>query len=189
MRITLTKEEMRSRLRCLAGLDPERSDCSVEYTDGVSLDDFLDIKLRSWYLALLSDGDVSLLAPADAASAARCTAGPAGGVSVDLPAMCRRVCDIRLAGWHRAATVLPASECAATVRRQSNPFLAATADSPVAVVAPGGSGGAMGTVFAWPYADKAELLTVVLDTGPDTFSFDETALGQLDKLVASINII
>lgn len=189
MKITLSKSELRERLRLLAGLEPEYADCAVEYTDGLSINELLDSKLRAWYLDLLDHGEFSLLAPAEMASAARCSEGPAGGSSVTLPAMCRRVAAVRLEGWTRAVDVLPVEAVAAVVRRQSNPFLAATPDSPVAVVAPGSSDGAISCIFAWPPSDTAETLTVVLDTGPDSYTFDESALGLLEKLVEHLNII
>lgn len=189
MKITLTKEELRRRLRLLAGLEPARSDCAVEYTDGLAIDSLLDSRLRAWYLDLLATADMSLLAPSDISSTVRLTDGGSGGSAIALPAMCRRVAAVRLGGWTRATNVLPPTEAATVVRRQGNPFLAATADSPVAVELPGGDAGASGGILAWPPSDSVELLTAVLDPGPDSFIMDETALGGLEKLVEQINII
>lgn len=189
MKITLSKEEMRRRLRILAGLEPEHTDCAIEYTDGLDIDALLDQKLRAWYLDLLDNGDMSLLAPADISSTARCTDGVGDGSEIILPAMCRRVDSIRLEGWNRSTRVLSPSEATAAIRRQSNPFLAATADSPVAVESPGGAGGAPGNILAWPKGGSVALLTAALDAGPDSYTLDETALRQLEKVAENLNII
>lgn len=188
MKITLLKEEMRRRLRLLAGLEPVRADCTIEYTDGLDIDGLLDCKLRAWYLDLLDNGDMSLLAPTDIAATSRSTDGPYEASAISLPAMCRRVDAIRLEGWSRSVKILGKDMVAATVRRQSNPFLAATPDSPIAVENPGGTGGSPGDILAWPKGKSVSLLTAVLDAGPDSYTLDETALGQLDALAKQLNI-
>ena len=184
MKITKTTAELREYVRLQAGLTPMRSDCVIEYTDGIDVDAMIDSRLRQWYLKLLSEGPRELLTEQDMAASA--TVGtedvPAAGCSVRLPAACVRAFALRLSQWRHPASILPAEAMARVVERQKNPFLRATVDSPVAVMAPCGR-----AVLAWPADNAVAALTGVCDTNDGTYSMDETALAQLDTLAKNID--
>ena len=68
MKLTLTRSEMLERRRLAGGFEPLRTDCTVEDTAGTDVDALLESQLRQRYLELLDHGDISLLAPVEAAS-------------------------------------------------------------------------------------------------------------------------
>ena len=53
---------MLERRRISGGLEPLRSDCSIEYTDGIDIDRLLEQQLRARYVWMLDHADPSMLA-------------------------------------------------------------------------------------------------------------------------------
>lgn len=185
MKVTLSKEEMLRRRRLLGGLEPLRHDCTIEQSDGIDVDALLEAQLRAWYLNLLDTAPAELLAPDNISATVTAVAADGGGVKLTMPAMCRRVFDVQLKGWQRAVKVLPASECERVAALQQNPYTAATAMRPVAVLMPGATGGKAAAVLAFPTPGGASpqvaLATAVLDQGESIYSFDESALATMPR--------
>ncbi len=184
MKITLSKEKMLERCRKAGGLEPLRTDCTIELTDGIDLDAYLEPRLRKWYLDLLDTGPRELVA-ADNISATVSVStneyGDTGGAVLTMPALCRRVFDVKMRGWAAAAEVLPPSEYARVASLQLNPFTAATAAFPVAVSLPGSVAGKAADIAVWPCGSpaRAESVIAALDPGGDYYTMDERALDDL----------
>ena len=95
------------------------------------------------------------------------------------PANCRRLFDLRLAGWTRAVEVLAPTEAERVMSLQLNPFTAATAERPIAVVVAGRTGGEGPVLMAWPASLKVTLLTAAVDYGPERYVLDECGIEDL----------
>ncbi len=163
--------------RMKAMLEPQRADCAIEYTDGIEVDALLEEQLRQWYLSLLLHGAREHLAEVDVAvqSVLNSAVSPGGGSVVSLPQACLRALEIRMDGWLCAAPILPASALPHLVRRQRNPFLAATASTPVAVMSEDGR-----HIYAYPGGAAVLRLMGAVDEGVESYSFDESALASLE---------
>lgn len=182
MKVTYSRAELLGYRRRIGGLEPLRSDCTVVSTDGIDVDTILEAQLRRWYLDLLDRGPRELIAPDNipATTTVSRPDPPLGDASVvRVPDICRRVFDIRLKGWSRAVEPLPASEIEAVVRRQLNPFTAATPARPVAVLLPPGSGQRVREILVWPSGTQVTVLHAAVDTGKDSYCFDESALAAI----------
>lgn len=187
MKLTLTREEMLERCRLAGGLEPLRTDCTIEYTEGISPDSILEQRLRSRYLQLLDAGTREMVAADNIAATVSTAQGalPAAGVVLTMPAMCRRVFDVQLRGWSHPVAVRPYEALAEVMNLQQNPYTRATATSPVAVFASGALAGASPAVLAWPAGASADaspqvaVATAVIDPGPDYFTLDEAAIDSL----------
>lgn len=174
MKVTYTKAEMLRLRRRIAGFEPLRTDCSVTVTDGIDVDTLLLHGLRLWYLDLLDHGPREWIAADDVAAESPAVLAD-GCTVISPPARCRRILEVRLAGWRRAVVPLPQAEADRVMNLQLNPFTAATAACPVAAVCPGGE------IMAWP-AGEVEVLTAASDTGEDAYTFDDAALASLETL-------
>lgn len=184
--------ELLALRRLLGGLEPKNTALAVERSDGISIDSILAIQLRNWFLDLLDNGDARFLAPEDLA--AEVTASAQGDATlITLPEGCHRAFSVRLHGWKRSARILPPDEYDAALRRQNNPYTAATPDSPVAVLTAGRGTDLRMAVCAWPQADPtaeapvAELAAVV-DRGENVFILDPSALSTLPHSDFLVNI-
>lgn len=180
MKITLSKSRILELRRLAAGLGNARSDCSIEYTDGLDVDALLLQRLRYRYLELLDTADRRLLAPDNIASSVLAAATTDGGVRLNLPATCRRVFEVRLPGWNRAAQVVPAGPVAtALLRRQANPYARAKPAHPVALCAGEGIAGTAPDILCYPAPEGIPApvtVVAVTDPGEDTYILDEAAL-------------
>lgn len=178
MKITFTKAQMLERRRLVGGLEPLRTDCSVSEADGIDIDRILEIELRNWYLDLLDNGPLSMLALTDMASASSITSGSgtfAGATIVKPPESCRRAVSIFLQGWAEPATVLPQEEAGRCFTLQRNPYTSASKARPMAVRLSDGN------IATWPAAGTLISLLAAADTGPESYVFDESALATLPK--------
>lgn len=175
MMLRITKEEMLKRRRIAAGLEPLRSDCSVERTDGIDIDAMLESSMRQAYLKLLDTAPPHLVASTGLMASTELVPGSGNGTLVTLPASCRRAFTVRLSGWELAADVLPSSQAMHVIGRQLNPFTRATPAAPVAVLMPGDEGGAQQKIMAWPAGATAEI-TAAIDPGDHIYILDEAAL-------------
>ncbi|MCM1067801.1 MAG: hypothetical protein NC418_09550 [Muribaculaceae bacterium] len=182
MKISLSKAEMIERRRRALALDPLRTDCTIERTDGIDVDATLEQELRRWYLNLLDTAPRRLLAPENIAGRLACSTsgeGAAKAAVIELPSNCRRVFDVKLDGWTHAVEVLPHSELSRVLACQNNPYTRATASCPVAVLGAGGADGRCADILAWPIVDlfpAASIVTAALDPGPELYTLDESAL-------------
>lgn len=190
MKVTLSKAQMLERCRLVGGLEPLRSDASVEYTDGIDIDAILESHLRSRYLEMLDSGRAESVAADDISATVRVseTEVSGGGVMLTFPSMCRRVLSVSLRGWERHAAVLPETSCGEVMQRQLNRFTRATARHPVAVRAGNSTGGSAGGVLCWPSPGGRVSVSgaiAVTDPGPDYYTLDEVAVDELCRAVVS----
>jgi len=171
MKLSLTKAQILERRRLCGGLEPLRSDCSIEYTDGIDVDKMLEQELRARYVWMLDHADISMLA-VEAVTGVKESPTSDGGIRLRLPASCRRPVDIEIEGWAHPAKVLPCGMFAKILSWQDNVFRAATALRPVAV------SGADGDIYAWPGGQLLRLRGIC-DPGPDNYVLDESGLKYL----------
>ncbi len=171
MKLSLTRAQMLERRRLAGGLEPLRSDCSIEYTDGIDVDRLLEQDLRARYVWMLDHADLSCLA-VEAVTGVKESIAPSGGTRLRLPAACRRALVVEIEGWERSAKVLPAAMFDKILSWQDNTFRAATARRPIAV------SGSDGDIFAWP---GGQLITLkgIVDPGPEKYILDESGLKYL----------
>lgn len=183
MKITLSKSRILELRRIAAGLGNARSDCSIEYTDGLDIDALLLQRLRHRYLELLDTADPRLLAPDNIASSVLAAATADGGVRLNLPDTCRRVFEVRLPGWNRAARVVPAGPAAtALLHRQANPYARAKPSDPVALCAGEGIAGTAPDILCYPAPEGIPApvtVVAVTDPGEESYILDEAALPVL----------
>lgn len=169
MKKTLTRAEMLTLWRTIRTAEPLRLDCTVTRTDGPDHTAALEAEMRARYLDLLDSGPERCLAPVDMASVASVVNLTPEIVTVTLPADVRRVLRVRFAGW---ATPL---EPTLTAERQhmlaANPYWrrpSVATLGPRMIVATGASGPLVSAVC-------------VVDYGPETYTFDDSALSELLK--------
>lgn len=182
MKIVLSRADILEKCRRAAGYEPRLSQYSVERTDGIDLDATLEPHIRAWYLDLLDHGPELWVRPDSVAETAKYTPlTDTGGMEIALPAGTRRVFDVRFPLWSQPAQVLPPDKAALAVQMQLNPFTAATPSRPVAVLIGGGNVATPLRMQVWPAAPESRpsVLNVALDSGSDTYSFDDAALGSL----------
>ena len=182
MRVSLTKAEMLERRRMASGLEPLRDDCTVELTAGIDVDRVLEGQLRWRYLDLLDNGErrkISAEDVSDMTALSTVTDSSVGGVLLTPPDNCRRALDVRLEGWVRPVEILPVQEAGRVMSRQLNPFTAATADCPAAVVIAERRGTRPPEIMAWPAALNVSLLTATVDYGPERYVLDECGIEDL----------
>lgn len=180
MKITLSKGEMLKRFRLAGGLEPLRSDCTVELTDGVALDQMLEEALRRGYAELLARAPQELLATEDVGAALTTVrAGREGLGIVSLPDGCVRLFEIEMEGWDRPAAVEGPEGLAGMLMSLDNVFTTGTPERPRAALGPDGR-----TVYVHPLtARKVAGARGVLDPGPEKFTLDEAGLSELfDKI-------
>lgn len=177
MKLHLTKAQMLKRRRLAAGLEPVRTDCTVERTDGLDVDALLLDGLRKWYVNLIATAPRHLLAEENIAEGVMLRGTARGASMLVLPEVCRRVFEIQLEGWTRPAPVRPACDADIVHMLQRNPYTAATADAPVALA--GTSDDGQACIFAWPAAGRPSLVAAVTDEGENMYNLDEAALDSM----------
>lgn len=171
MKLSLTKAQMLERRRIADGLEPLRTDCAIEFTDGIDIDRMLEHDLRARYVDMLANADPRYLAVECIEPVGLADMKP-DGVRLTLPPTCRRVFDIELDTWYRPVAVQPLSMYNAIVSWQYNEYRAATPLNPVAVLSPDGD------ILAWPEG-KLVALHGISDPGEDTYVLDESGLSLL----------
>ena len=187
MKVSYSREKMLEFCRQHGGLESLSVSCSVEQTDGISFDALLEADMRHRYLDLLDNGPENLLYPKEIGPVAhfdpRPDNLPQGWGLVEPPNGCRRILSIRLDGWSAPALPLPATELPAVLARQANPYTVATAEMPVAVLLPAGSVAVTPLSIEAMINPRVSSMTAAYDEGPQTYSFDEAALGRIIDLV------
>lgn len=178
MIVTLTSRQMLQTWRSCAGLEPLSADCTIERFDGIDIDARLTELMRQWYLALLDEGDPSLVGQPTAASALVSLSYADGDYSARVvcqPAV-RRLCSIRLSGWQREAQISDRSHVTAELALQSNPYSRAGECEPLAWRETDG------TVRAVPAsaASRVAAASAIVDPGEDSYRLDSRALSTIN---------
>jgi hypothetical protein len=175
MIITYTKQQMLAQWKLRRLLEPLRSDCRITRSDGVDLDAYATRKMRLWYLDLLANAPVEMLATTDISANVTVKSAADGTLTLDLPDTVMRVVRVRLEGWKCDATLTPAGSTLAL--RQRNRFACGGVEHPVAVVSRHHLElySAANTLVV----PAVELLKVVVDPGEEVYRFDERAWSLL----------
>ncbi|MEZ3525578.1 MAG: hypothetical protein K1V77_08475 [Muribaculaceae bacterium] len=172
MLLTLTHSEMLKLWRTRAGLEPRRTDCTVERVEGIDADTIIEPRMRAWYLHLLDTAPAELL-PVDDAAASISLAGGCG----TLPPHVRRLLALRLSSWSTTAIPASAEHAARIAALARNPYSAPGTSQPACTVA-----ARRISVAPWHTGDIVVMATAVSDPGPDTYILDESLLSQIPDI-------
>lgn len=156
MLLTLTHSEMLKLWRTRAGLEPWRTDCTVERMEGIDADAIIEPRMRAWYLHLLDTALAELL-PVDDAAASISLAGGCG----TLPPHVRRLLALRLSSWSTSALPASAEHAARIAALACNPYSAPGTSQPACTVA-----ARRISVAPWHTGDTVEMATAVSDPAP-----------------------
>ena len=169
MKRVLSKSEMIDLWLLRKGFEPLGAAGSVARTDGIDLRRAAEEEVKVWYARLLDEAPTEWLVPVDLASRIAAEATADGRVALTLPADCRRLLSLRLAGWTQGALLVAPDSAEAL--RQGNPLWRSGGTRPVAVV------DGRRVVFAAPAEGVTveEALGVTEPTGL-VYSFDDAAL-------------
>lgn len=173
MKMKLSTEEMLHQWRMRRALEPLRSDCVVQRADGIDLDPLLKMEMRDWYLNLIDTAPIEMLAPEDICADVALVVKSDGSAEVALPERCRRVVEVRLEEWDRAAHIVkPGSRQA---RCQQSRYSRGGAVEPVAIV----ENGSMRLYSVLSSAPKLVKLLCVVEPEDGYYTFDERALATI----------
>ena len=123
MKIHLSSDEMLAQWKLRRGFAPLRADCVISRTDGIDLDNLLN---------LLATAPLEMLATTNIASDIAVVPTGEGGAVVMLPESCRRIVEFQLDGWQRPAIIVDDPLCH-LARIQANPFSRGLTVNPVVV--------------------------------------------------------
>lgn len=172
--LTLSKTEMLSIWRREHGFEPLRTDCTVEATDGIDIDAWLEPKMRRWYLRLLDTAPVHLLPVRELSRSVTLSSTSAPLAVVTPPEGVRRVISVRLQGWQRPVQPVAEGEAAAALARTASPYGRPGPCEPLAVVRPDG------TLLVGPVdIPVIDSFRAVVDPGPETYTLDESLIDGL----------
>lgn len=171
MKIILDKAEAIQRKRTACGLTAMRSDCTIEYTDGIDIGRQLEQALRARYLDMLDHAPRKCLA-IDEIEPDEIEETSGNGIKITLPPDCRRVFDLQLSSWHRPVQIHEVSFYNLAMSWQGNPYRTATPLSPIAVVGPDNK------IHAWP-AGAVDSLHGIITPGENRYVLDESGLEML----------
>ena len=171
MKIILDKAEAVARKRTACGLAAMRSDCSIEYTDGIDIDRQLEQDLRARYLDMLDYAPRECLA-VDEIEPDEIEETSGNGVKITLPPDCRRVFDLQLISWHRPVLIHDVSFYNLAMSWQGNTYRAANPLSPMAVLGPDNK------IHAWP-AGAVDSLRGIITPADNRYVLDESGLSML----------
>ncbi len=159
---TLTREQMLDIWKVKRAVEPRGLNCTISRTDALDVEAQLEREMRAWYLALLDDGDPTLVAVTNLSDSAAVTTSPSTGLTtINLPEGTRRPLFVR---FEQPEQLIPIS--GGMLPDASNPFdLAPQAGwlTPREVVVRGVQG-ALTTLLA------------TTDPGPATYQLDDRAL-------------
>jgi hypothetical protein len=183
MKIEFSEAQLLERRRTLAGLEPLRTDCTIECVDGIDVDTLLKQQLRQWYLDLLDKGDLRQLALQDVASQLTLLCRSDGGADITLPETCRRLIAIRMGTWLHEAEVVKAADAKRRLAMVGNSYCRPGVNTPLAV----DFGGGRITVYPAEPGMNIVTATAAVDAGPGKYIFDESALASLADLPLTLN--
>jgi hypothetical protein len=132
MKITLTTDEMLAQWKLRRGFAPLRANCVIERSDGVDLDAILRLEMRDWYLNLLDNAPIEMLAPSDIKDSIAIIKQYDGSGVVTLPENCRRVVEFQLKGWRQPAKIITDLNSHEAML-QTNKYSRAKSQSPIVV--------------------------------------------------------
>lgn len=172
MKLTLTKAQMLAQWKQRRWLEPLRTDCRIRRSDGADLDAYAEMEMRQWYLDLLWNGPVELLAVTDLTLSATVRRAQEGRLVIDLPATEVRVVKVRVTGWQRDAEIT-SDPCSPLALRQSNRYARGGVEHPVAVHS--GRRLELFSADSTKAIPGVEALWIIADPGPESYTFDERA--------------
>ncbi len=177
---TFSISEFVAYYRQQSGLAVTGSDCSIEVTDGIAVDGLIADALRRWYAEQLDTADPRLLPVSDVGPTLRPTAYavPEGACRLVFPASTCRIIFVQPESTGAPAVPQPADALDEVLRKQDNPYTAATAAAPEAVAV----AGSRTEIYLWPTVTSIASAMAVIDPGSDTFVLDEILLSRLPAL-------
>lgn len=175
------KLQMRAMARMILGYDHNMPGAEIEQTDGLDVNAILDKALRAWYLKFIDSADREMLNVESPERMSVTQSRIAGATFLTIIDDARRVFSIQHDGWACPARILPADKLSDIIERQQNPYTAATAITPVAVMHDD-----CRHILAWPPAQGGNcIVDAVIDHGDDVYALDDRALETLAQYLNS----
>ena len=168
----LTHDSMMSHWRSARGLDPERSDSSVEVFEGAGVTGRLATEMRQWYLHLLDTAPLRYLVLTDIASRLQLCSEGGPFWKYTLPREPRRVTELTLKGPGRPVTVTDGAD-GTWAGIPGNPYVRGNSLGPRAYRS-GDTLTIVSDIQPVPLSVMA-----VLDSGDEEYVFDESALSLI----------
>lgn len=166
----LTHTQMLAQWRRAMGFETDRTDCTIESTEGIDTTAAHATAMRRWYVQLLDSGPLTALITHDVASRVSATSCGSGTWALNLPPDVRRIISITTETSDGPVPVL-----ADDTVLPSNPYLRGCAQRPIAV--------ARGREVLI-YCTSAPAITsvrAVTDPGDEAYEMDESALQLLPR--------
>lgn len=165
MKQSITREQMLAQWKLMRAAEPMRLDCTITRTDGIDLDTIYESEMRAWYLRLLDTAPIERLAPVEASALAK-TEVRHDLTIITTPEGCRRVLQVQFADWD--SPIEPTAKANAVRACAANPYI----KRPMAAhIGPG-------TVIVSGARGKLTTLLCALDTGPEQYLLDDSALAS-----------
>lgn len=178
----LSFDSMMSQWRSARGLDPERSDSSVEVFEGAGVAGRLATEMRQWYLHLLDTAPLRYLVLTDIAAKLQPCGDSDGTFSTyTLPRDVRRVIDVTIEGFGRPVPVTDGAD-STWAGVTGNPYVRGNALGPRAFVS-------VDTLTV--ISDTPPVLTrvrAVTDPGDEEYIFDESALSLIPGRISECEL-
>lgn len=177
----LSSDQMLTLWRRARGLDPLRTDCTVERFEGRDETILLATEMRQWYLNLLDTAPERMLIAKDMASAAKIESAGKGVWRVRLPVTVRRVLAVTFPDALGPVPVIPfGGEHAQRVLRMASGRYGRGCPSVPVVL------GARNSLmfFTGLNAEKPAPLSIMCidDPGDEYYELDESALSTIPTL-------
>lgn len=171
-----SRSEMLEIWRRRAGFETTEESCNVEVYDGMDVNEFLEQRMRRWYLGLLDRGDSRLTPVEDVRSSCHTEANAGGCTKLSVPLMTRKLISCRLPGWKRAAA--PEEGTTAVLKRESNPYCRADSLHPRVLKFEN-------YYLCFPAASPdfgiPDEVLVTTDTGPELYRVDDSVTGDISR--------
>ena len=170
-----SRSEMLEIWRKRAGFETAEESCNVEVYDGMDVNQFLEQRMRRWYLELLDRGDQRVTDVEDVYASCHTEPYSGGCSKLSVPLMTRKLISCRLPGWKRAAA--PEEGTTALLAREGNPYCRADSLHPRVL-------SFQNYYLCFPAANPdfriPEEVMVTTDTGPELYRVDDGVLADIN---------
>lgn len=178
----LTHDQMLMHWRRAQGLEPSRTDCTVEQFEGIDFTLQLATRMRQWYLDLLDFAPENLLSPRNMAASATVEATSPGVWRVTLPENVRRVFRVSLQDTIGPFPVIPFGgyEARHALTMAQNRY---NRGCPAVPVVLGERNNLL--IFNGTESQQPQPIMIIcaVDPGDESYELDESALSKIPTLL------
>lgn len=173
----LTDQQMLAMWREAKGLEPMRSDCSIETFDGYDITSAMMVEMRQWYLQLLDTAELRYLELSDITDSLKLKPVANGVWQFSIPTDTRRIITLQINGCKHLTPVQSRAESLREIELNRNRYSRSTAENPLAVIT-----GRIVTLYcATDDGQAPEIIgsQAVVDPGDEWYVMNESALTLL----------